>query len=155
MTMNIHEVRDLALKAFGLYCLTYTVSVVLFQVVLFFPSTGFPLFAWASGLVVVLGHAVLGFLCVFRTRTIVRTFWREERPAETRPPLLALTVLVCLIGLYFAIWTAGLVALFAWKARYPDAHSILGLIGAVASLTFSVWLVRQSRSIAEYILKSS
>jgi len=153
MTTEIHVVRDVALKGFGLYCIAYTVSTVLSQLFFFLPDVDIPIIALASGIALLIGYAVLGYLCVFRTRTIVRAIWREDESAAANSPLPALTPLIILISLYFAIQAAGLVVFFAWEARLPDAFTITHLTGAAVTLALAVWAMRRAKPIARFIQK--
>ncbi|MCC6696905.1 MAG: hypothetical protein IT365_14840 [Candidatus Hydrogenedentes bacterium] len=153
MTTDIHLIRDATLKGFGLYCLAYAVVAMLSQTVPLLLTLDLPLVAWAASLFVNLSYAALGYLCVFRTHTITRAFWREEETETMQTPLSTLTVVVSLVGVYFLIHTAGLVMYFAWEARHPRVYSVATLIGTIAALAFALSLVRQAGPLARFIQK--
>jgi hypothetical protein len=154
MNIDIHGARDLAVKGFGLYCLAIVVSLLSSQIVLLFSLlSGGEVVAVAGSFFLLLGYATLGYLCVFRTRAVMRLLWRSTEPVATSPPLSSLAALVSLIGVYFAIRSAGYVASYAWQFRHPNFNDAGYLSGAVIGLACALWLVRRPTVIAEYILR--
>lgn len=152
MNIDIHDVRDFAIKGIGLYCLGYVVNVVPSMIFsLAMPDWGSIAVALAGSFFIVFGYTALGFFCVFRTRAVMRLFWRGDEPVTKSPPLSTLAAMVSLFGIYFAIRAARLVAFYAWEARYPSVYSVGCLVGAIVSLAAALWLVRRPRPIAEFI----
>ena len=110
--MKTSDVRDLAIKLFGVYCLVTFVAIIP-QVVMIFLASESAMQAIRSRLA--LGglwciqfgvYAAFGYLFLFRTQAVVRLIWGPSAPSDQSPGLQVPTGLsfwIVLIGVFYLI----------------------------------------------------
>jgi hypothetical protein len=163
--MNIRQLRDLAIKFIGLWCLSGGV-IILSQVV---SMLGYSFWAGSfltglvyllSFLVAVLLYGGLAYMLLFRTHAVAGVLWRGEEMEATGEPNVAFTLEICvaLIGLYLVPdvlqrVTGELLTLAARPENMSVQPLYTGLIADAVKAVVAVLCIVKSKAIAAYIRK--
>lgn len=152
MKLDIHDLRELAIKSIGLYaiiCVVELLPTLMVQTA----QIGLTnlLGPMAISLLILLGYALLGYLCVFRTRKVMHRIWRNDSAGDRPAPNSALAVLLTLFGVVVVIRSAGQVASTVPISSFHLYSSFGFFVPASVSLVLGLWLIRRPKWIAEFI----
>ncbi len=165
--MKLNELRNLAIKLFGLYCITRFI-ILLPQLVSIFLMTGNSVYMQNKALLalaITISPALylcLGAVCLFKTRLVVALLWAgdqssAEKPAAGSGPS-SLSFWITLIGFYYLISSfAGLVSLLWVSAveRQTIGSTFLStkFLPDMFLLPLSIFSIHNARGIDEFIKK--
>lgn len=158
--MNIHQIRDLALKILGIYYLSHAL-IYAPQICGIFASwpnnSQFQVSGVAIGLSVLLSLLFwlgVGVFLTFRTATVIRILWSqpelgEGKPFTTRP---CLAFWIVLIGAFYFVGSLGEAVAELWRIadrRFVDFVS--NFLPNLVTLTLSSACVVKARAIEAWL----
>lgn len=150
MKLDIHDLRELAIKSIGLYaiiCVVELLPTLMVQTA----QIGLTNLFGPMAISLLLAYALLGYLCVFRTRKLMRLIWRHDYAGDRPAPNSALAVLLSLFGVVVVIRSAGQVASTVPISSFHLYSSFGFFVPACVSLVLGLWLIRRPEGIAEFI----
>jgi hypothetical protein len=171
MNLTMHDVRDLALKLFGFYCLVRFVVIVPQIISLLAYASENEQFLTSRTLLAVISYIpaifylVLAFFLLFRTRTVLTLLWgseKEEEPGEAGADFrgTCLAFWIVLIGIYYFIQSASGVATELWviavrKEMIATSFVSIKFLPNLVILPLSLVCMFKARSIERFIVNRS